>query len=210
LAALVVLVCNDWWLKGAGVLPTGLTGKLSDFAGLLFFPLLLTAVFDTLLWGVAQLGAPVDFTLRRSKLLGAVAITGALFSAVKLSPVLAASFADALGILGVSARVVSDRTDLFALPALAVAYWLGTHEIAEMPLGRLEWIERKHKRGDLHSIRAELDDVLRAGADEQAVDVFARALSSYLARPDNELCRANLSQSLLALRTRRAISPSPS
>lgn len=33
-SALGVLVVNDHWLKGAGVLPGWLTGKLSDFAGL--------------------------------------------------------------------------------------------------------------------------------------------------------------------------------
>ncbi|MDP6933021.1 MAG: hypothetical protein QGG40_08885, partial [Myxococcota bacterium] len=37
LLALVVLVVNDHW--GKGHLPAVLSGKLSDFAGLLFFPL---------------------------------------------------------------------------------------------------------------------------------------------------------------------------
>ena len=38
---LVVLVVNDFVLKGSGLLPSIITGKLSDFAGLMVFPLLL-------------------------------------------------------------------------------------------------------------------------------------------------------------------------
>jgi hypothetical protein len=41
-AALSVLVLNDHWLKGAGLLPGWLTGKLSDFAGLIVAPILVT------------------------------------------------------------------------------------------------------------------------------------------------------------------------
>src|SRR5689334_17922691 len=40
LAAVTVLVANDHWLKGAALLPAWLTGKLSDFAGLVVAPLL--------------------------------------------------------------------------------------------------------------------------------------------------------------------------
>jgi len=41
LLAVVVLCLNDHFLKGSGLLPGWLTGKLSDFAGLFFFPILL-------------------------------------------------------------------------------------------------------------------------------------------------------------------------
>lgn len=43
LAAVAVLAANDHLLKGSGLLPGALTGKLSDVAGLFFFPLLLSA-----------------------------------------------------------------------------------------------------------------------------------------------------------------------
>ena len=36
--ALVVLLANDWLFKGHGILPNWLTGKLSDFAGLIVAP----------------------------------------------------------------------------------------------------------------------------------------------------------------------------
>src|SRR3954469_11095790 len=44
LAAVGVLAVNDHLLKGSGLLPGAVTGKLSDFAGLFFFPLLLAAI----------------------------------------------------------------------------------------------------------------------------------------------------------------------
>jgi hypothetical protein len=42
--ALVTLLLNDHVLKTAGVLPGVLTGKLSDFAGLVVAPVLLVAL----------------------------------------------------------------------------------------------------------------------------------------------------------------------
>src|SRR5262245_66476670 len=87
LAAVLLLAVNDHLLKGWGLLPAWLTGKLSDFAGVFFFPLLLTAAGDTLAWGLARAtGRRIDFSLRRGKLLAAVALTAALFAAVTLWP----------------------------------------------------------------------------------------------------------------------------
>src|SRR4051812_25303572 len=43
-SGLVVLVVNDHLLKGAGVLPGWVTGKLSDFAGLIVAPLLVVVL----------------------------------------------------------------------------------------------------------------------------------------------------------------------
>jgi len=55
-AALALLVANDHVLKGAGLLPESLTGKLSDFAGMIVAPPLLGALIG------ASVGAirPVD------------------------------------------------------------------------------------------------------------------------------------------------------
>ena len=44
LVSLGLLVLNDHVLKGASLLPAPLTGKLSDFAGLVVAPVLLAAV----------------------------------------------------------------------------------------------------------------------------------------------------------------------
>ena len=43
-AALALLVANDHWLKGSGMLPGVVTGKLSDFAGMIVAPVLLAAL----------------------------------------------------------------------------------------------------------------------------------------------------------------------
>src|SRR5690349_2000892 len=45
-AALFVLVLNDHVLKGSGLVPAVITGKLSDFAGLIVAPVLLCAAFS--------------------------------------------------------------------------------------------------------------------------------------------------------------------
>jgi len=43
LAAVLVLAVNDHVLKGSGLLPDMVTGKLSDVAGLFFFPIFCAA-----------------------------------------------------------------------------------------------------------------------------------------------------------------------
>jgi hypothetical protein len=82
-------------------LPAWLTGKLSDFAGLFFFPLVVAAVLR------AKTAAARTIV---------VAATGALFAAIKLSPRACAWIAPIAG-------VTPDATDLIALPMLALAWW---------------------------------------------------------------------------------------
>jgi hypothetical protein len=135
LAGVVALGLNDLVLKGRA--PGWLTGKLSDFAGLLFFPLLLTATWDTLLW----MRGRGDFSLRLPKLAAAIALSGIGFIGWKL-----------LGILG----AVRDPTDLLALVMLGPAWLIGRAEVARVPLGRVEVIARG--TGD---VRAALEDVAR-------------------------------------------------
>jgi hypothetical protein len=164
LLLLVTLVMNDRVLKGAA--PGWLTGKLSDVAGLASFPLVVTGVIDTLLWLVR---APVDFTLRRWKLAVAIAMTGVGFAAIKLSARAAAWTADVL-----AGAIVPDATDLLALPALALAWWIGAQELRRVPLGRVEWTTRRARKGidtthDLDDTAApDLAPLLAAGAPEAA------------------------------------------
>ena len=66
IAAVLVLTLNDHVLKGSGLLPGWLTGKLSDFAGLFFFPLLLAALAR----GAARLAGRGEITRRRALALG--------------------------------------------------------------------------------------------------------------------------------------------
>ena len=111
-AAATVLLVNDHYLKGAGVLAGWLTGKLSDFAGLLMAPVL-----------VAALCAPRS---RRVFWLAHVAV-GAVFALLKLSPAFAEAWCSLGGALGMTWRVVSDPTDLLALPMLLVSQQLFGH-----------------------------------------------------------------------------------
>jgi hypothetical protein len=109
LSALTLLLLNDHVLKGAGILPGELTGKLSDFAGLIVAPTLLVA-----LTGARSRAA-------RALVFGAIAVA---FAALQLSPRLAAVFDAVLGAIGVEARTWSDPSDLIALSVLPLAWWL--------------------------------------------------------------------------------------
>jgi hypothetical protein len=125
LLAIALLVVNDHVLKARA--PGLVTGKLSDVAGLIFFPLLLAALAE-------QVG------LRRGRraVIAAAIATGIVFAAIKLwEPagdayrvglaalqwpfrVIAAAVTDtALPALG-RAQLTQDPTDLLALPALIV------------------------------------------------------------------------------------------
>ncbi len=132
LASVIVLLVNDWWLKPSAA-PAWLTGKLSDVAGLVFAPLVLTALLDLVLWGAARGGAKVDWRLGPRRLAAALVATGGVFVAVKASPATAAAVATAWSWLGIDARIYPDPWDLLALPALAVAAWIGRAEIALNP-----------------------------------------------------------------------------
>jgi hypothetical protein len=132
LAALALLLVNDHVLKHA--FPGVITGKLSDAAGLVFFPVLA--------WSLVEFVART--TLSRRAMLGFVVATGVYFALAKLwAPVAEpyrllmstlqwparaiAALVDGHALPGV-ARVsfVHDVTDLVALPFLAVPAWLAT------------------------------------------------------------------------------------
>jgi hypothetical protein len=114
LAAAALLAVNDHLLKGAGLLPGWLTGKLSDVAGLFVFPVLLFVALDVLTRG--RSAAPS----MRARAAVAVALVTALgFSAIKLSPVVN----DAVN--QIAGPMQLDPSDLLALPACALAaLWL--------------------------------------------------------------------------------------
>jgi len=176
-AAALLLIVNDHLLKGSRV-PGWLTGKLSDVAGLAVFPLVVTAAADSLAWLAARAGAPLDFTLRRWKLGAAVAATAALFAAIKLWPAAGDAVAGGLGRVFGHARIIPDRTDLLALPALAVSWWIGRRELRRIPLGRLEYLIRRHRRG--RAVTGGLADAIRCGADPAQVAAVEAALLDYL------------------------------
>lgn len=127
LVAIATLVLNDHVLKRA--YPGLITGKLSDFAGLVFFPLFLLSLLEL------GLGA---WARQRAVVLGAVLLTGAVFAWVKTSVLGAETYRVGLGLLqwpfGAARALASglelpglwrvalarDATDLVALPALGI------------------------------------------------------------------------------------------
>lgn len=136
LSAILALILNDHWWKAA--YPGVVTGKISDFAGLAFFPLLLQGAFEL---GRSALGRP--WRPSRGALLAAVLATFVGFAAVKLWAPAAGAYRLGLGALQWPFLALSklahgealpplrrvvlarDPTDLVALPALLVALWVG-------------------------------------------------------------------------------------
>ena len=111
LVALAVLLLNDHVLKAAW--PGAVTGKLSDVAGLVLAPPVVTAVV-----------APV---LRRApvRAVGAVvsAAVGTTFALVKATAVGAAAASAGWSWAAGPSTVLRDPSDLLALPALGVSWW---------------------------------------------------------------------------------------
>jgi len=107
LVALGLLVINDHFLKGSGILPAVLTGKLSDFAGLLVAPALLAVL--------------LRLSSRQSFVLAHLA-TGLVFAGIKVSPNFARLFESIAGLGPFTWQITVDPTDLIALPALFVSY----------------------------------------------------------------------------------------
>jgi hypothetical protein len=106
--ALLVLCVNDHLLKGSGLLPGWLTGKLSDFAGLFLFPVLLFVMLSAV------------FSAKRERLaFTAAALTSLGFTLVKLSPSVNG------WVSGVWGPMRLDASDLAALPmTLLAGLWL--------------------------------------------------------------------------------------
>jgi hypothetical protein len=126
LIALIVLVVNDWILKPR-LGPSALTGKLSDLAGLIAAPVVLTAAIGLVL----RLARRKDPFLTHRRLVLSIAATGAGFAAVKLSERAAEWFTRVLSLVR-HAEVYLDRTDLLCLPGLAIAYWIGKDELRRL------------------------------------------------------------------------------
>ncbi len=114
--ALAVLVLNDHVLKRA--LPSALTGKLSDVAGLIVAPVLVAALFGA--------------RTRRGRVLAFVACA-LPFAAINLSPPVAARW-DAL----VGWSTTTDPTDLWTLLVAPIALHIAAYE----PATRSELVPR--------------------------------------------------------------------
>ncbi len=145
IAAIALLVLNDHWLKYA--YPGVLTGKLSDVAGMIFFPLLLQALVE-----LVDRRSP--FRPRRSVLLGSAMATAGVFAATNLSATAADAYRTGLGavqwpfravLAGLSgesipelARVhlTQDPTDVWTTPFVLVAVVVGWNRAPREGSGR--------------------------------------------------------------------------
>lgn len=107
--ALALLLVNDNLLKGRGVVPAWLTGKLSDFAFLVVAPVLLTSLL------------PVRLAGRRWLAFAAVT---SVFAAADLSPAASDAVVALAARAGLRWRLWPDVTDLLALLALPASWWI--------------------------------------------------------------------------------------
>ncbi len=110
-AALATLLVNDHLLKGAGLLPGWITGKLSDVAGMIVAPALAASL--------------IPLRHKGLRVLSFLSVA-ALFAAVKVSPEARDALVAAAASLGMRWRIVVDPTDTFALAALPLAWSLTT------------------------------------------------------------------------------------
>ena len=116
--AIAALIVNDHFLKAR--FHNLLTGKLSDFAGSLFFPVVMVSFIELGRWA---LGSPNPVGNRRQLLLVAGVTTAVGFGAIQLwSP--ATEFYRAVASMAMlqPVQVVADPWDLIALPAAFVGW----------------------------------------------------------------------------------------
>lgn len=142
--SVAVLVVNDWVIKERW--PGAITGKLSDIAGLIFFPLLLVALME---FGARLVGSTWLAT-RRTFTVMAVIVALVFIGTKTVGPVRDADEV-ALGWLWWSPRaavriaqgspagspgrhqIVPDTTDLLAVPFAVVSVWIGRRYRAVTP-----------------------------------------------------------------------------
>ncbi|WP_410644836.1 hypothetical protein [Amycolatopsis sp. lyj-346] len=119
IGAAVVLLLNDHVLKPAW--PGLVTGKLSDVAGLVAAPPVLGLLLGLCLAG--RIGAAA-----------AVLVTGAGFAWVKLTAVGADVASATWSVVNGPSVVLADPSDLVALPALGLSWWVWRRVAAAPPL----------------------------------------------------------------------------
>lgn len=120
---LLLLIANDFAFKGSGLMPGIVTGKLSDFAGLMVFPLFLALIIPkrgAIVWALCHIA------------------TGAAFCAVKLIPAAGVLYVSALNAIGLSGQIWFDATDLIALPMLCASFFVYPRLRPIFPLARRE------------------------------------------------------------------------
>ncbi|MGB5169637.1 MAG: hypothetical protein WBN35_10890 [Acidimicrobiia bacterium] len=141
-AALVVLIVNDHVLKAA--YPGWLTGKASDFAGLIVFPLMILSAIDLL--------TPIPARRARMVAIAVFVATGAVFAAIQLHQGSADVYRVVLGYLqfpfraafgatrAVAVRHTADPSDLLGLAALGLSWMVFRGASKSVDHGQIESI----------------------------------------------------------------------
>lgn len=191
--ALVVLALNDHVLKGSGLVPNVVSGKLSDFAGLFYFPLLVVTLVNltsTTLARVLRRAALPLLGATTAQLAVACGATALVFAAIKISHDARDVYARVVATLqwwhdAPRVSVVVDPSDLVALPMCALAFVFGRHMIARLPPGRLAMARARVRStrdvamsDDERVATLGLTDVKRANPEGKrpVIDALARAI----------------------------------
>ena len=127
LIAVVILIFNDHYLKRSA--PSFVTGKLSDLAGVFFFPIFLCAVWN-LLNNAVSLARGEDRFRWISIHQGAIAIllTDLIFAGVKMFPTITYFYLEVVASIGFPSVVTRDPSDLAALVMNLFTYWYIAYE----------------------------------------------------------------------------------
>ncbi len=115
--AAVCLGLNDFYLKGSGLLPSAITGKLSDLAGLIVAPVCL---YGALRWVFPTR----QQAFRRRLLLFCLGAVGLTFAAINLSKGASDLVVGLFALIGLSWSLWPDPSDLVALLILPLTYFV--------------------------------------------------------------------------------------
>lgn len=135
-AAIALLLANDHIFKSLA--PSWLTGKLSDFAGLFFFPLFVATL-------LGLLATPFRNASRLPLAQTAFVLTAVWFTAIKTLPAATQQTQQLVSLLlGRSAVIVLDPTDIIALVSLWPAWRLWSYVEAHPGISylppRVRWL----------------------------------------------------------------------
>ena len=122
LLSLFILAFNDHWFKGVG--PSWLTGKLSDFAGLFYFPFLVILLVTWILPRLSRNRLPIGHWV--------FPIVGIWFAATKTIPLVHTATSSFAELFVGKVQIMRDPGDVIAILSLIPAWFLYKH-IADSP-----------------------------------------------------------------------------
>jgi hypothetical protein len=124
LMAVGMMAVNDHILKSA--YPSLLTGKLSDFLGLFFFPLLLCSLICLMRNFVLPPRPLTPWFINSRLLLICISISSLIFIGLKTSSWIREDLTQIFWRLGMPIQISDDKTDLWALSSNFLCYFFGS------------------------------------------------------------------------------------